>query len=130
MDVHSLVCWALFFLTSLPFLSFCLLQYTSYYDHTYNPERDSMTWTLDYDKTSDFDDVSGHWHLEDHPVKPLCTRVFYACDIKLKGSVPKPVVNFLSKTALKTATAWVKKESEKSPAAKISSIFKSKAFTQ
>jgi hypothetical protein len=57
-------------------------------------------------------------------------QVFYACDIKLKGSVPKPVVNFLSKTALKTATGWVNKESEKSPATKISSLFKSKAFTQ
>lgn len=72
-----------------------------------------MTWTLDYEKTSDFDDVSGHWHLEDHPQKPQCTRVFYACDIKLKGAVPKPVVNFISKSALKAATGWVKKESEK-----------------
>jgi protein involved in sex pheromone biosynthesis len=33
----------------------------------------------------------------------------------LKGAVPGPVVNFLSKTALKTATSWVKKESEKNP---------------
>lgn len=82
-----------------------------------------MTWTLDYDKTSDFDDVSGHWHLEDHPSKPEWTRVFYACDIKLSGAVPKPVVNFLSKTALKTATGWVKKESEKSPEGKIPKTF-------
>lgn len=94
------------------------LQYTSFYDHIYDPASDSMTWTLDYDKTSDFDDVAGHWHLEDHPTKPECTRVFYACDIKLKGAVPGPVVNFLSKTALKTATSWVKKESEKNPGGK------------
>jgi hypothetical protein len=67
---------------------------------------------LDYDKTSDFDDVSGHWHLEAHPEKPDCTRVFYACDIKLRGAIPKPVVNDLSKSALRTATGWVKKESE------------------
>jgi hypothetical protein len=67
---------------------------------------------LDYDKTSDFDDVSGHWHLEAHPEKPDCTRVFYACDIKLRGAIPKPVVNYLSKSALRTATGWVKKESE------------------
>jgi hypothetical protein len=67
---------------------------------------------LDYEKTSDFDDVSGHWHLEAHPEKPDCTRVFYACDIKLRGAVPKPVVNYLSKSALLTATGWVKKESE------------------
>ena len=74
-----------------------------------------MTWTLDYEKTSDFDDVAGHWHVEEHPTKPQCTRVFYACDIKLKGAVPKPVVNFLSKSALKAATGWVKKESESNP---------------
>lgn len=59
------------------------------------------------------DDVSGHWHLEETPSGR--TRVFYACDIKLKGSVPGPILNYLSKSALKTATAWVKKESEKNP---------------
>merc|ERR1719343_39587 len=93
--------------------------YTSFYDHTYDPEKDSMTWRLDYDKTSDFDDVSGHWHLECHPSKPNRTRVFYACDVKLKGAVPGPVVNYISKSALKTATGWVKKESEKNPGTEI-----------
>ena len=72
-----------------------------------------MVWTLDYDKTSDMDDVSGHWHLEEAPSGQ--TRVFYACDIRLKGSVPGPILNYLSKAALKSATAWVKKESEKHP---------------
>lgn len=71
-----------------------------------------MTWSLDYDKTNDFDDVAGHWHVEDHPSKPGCSRVFYACDIKFKNALPGPIVNFLQKTALKQATAWVKKESE------------------
>mmetsp|Transcript_20262 Transcript_20262/g.50389 ORF Transcript_20262/g.50389 Transcript_20262/m.50389 type:complete len:247 (-) Transcript_20262:51-791(-) len=101
--------------------------YTSFYDHTYHPERDSMTWRLDYDKTSDFDDVSGHWHLEPHPTKENCTRVFYACDIKLKGAVPGPVVNFVSKSALKAATGWVKKESEKNPAAEVDLAFVDKS---
>jgi hypothetical protein len=72
-----------------------------------------MTWTLDYDKTSDMDDVAGHWHLEE--TKTGQTRVFYACDIKLKGIVPGPVLNIISKSALQQATAWVKKESEKNP---------------
>lgn len=76
-----------------------------------------MIWTLDYDKTSDFDDVSGHWHLEEHPDDPNCTRVFYACDIQLKGAVPKPVLNYLSQSALRTATGWVKREAEKSSGA-------------
>lgn len=97
--------------------------YTSFYDHTYAPTKDSLTWRLDYDKTSDFDDVSGHWHLESHPTKPDCTRVFYAADVKLKGAVPGPVMNFISKSALKTATGWVKKESEKNPSAKVDLAF-------
>ena len=74
-----------------------------------------MVWTLDYDKSSDFDDVSGHWHVAEHPTKPECTRVFYACDIKMAGSVPKPIINFIGKVALKQATSWVKKESESAP---------------
>lgn len=101
--------------------------YTSFYDHTYDPSKDSMTWRLDYEKTSDFDDVAGHWHLESHPTKPDCTRVFYAADIKLKGAVPGPVMNFVSKSALKTATGWVKKESEKNPSAELKLAFVDKS---
>ena len=64
-------------------------QYESYYDHTFHPDKSSLTWTLDYDKTSDFDDVAGHWHVE--PSKqPACSRVYYACDIQMKGKVPGP----------------------------------------
>lgn len=97
--------------------------YTSFYDHTFNPDKSSMTWRLDYEKSSDFDDVAGHWHVEDHPTKPNCTRVFYAADIKLKGAVPGPVMNFVSKSALKAATGWVKKESEKNPDGKVNLAF-------
>jgi len=78
---------------------------------------------LDYDKKSDFDDVAGHWHLEEHPNKPDCTRVFYACDIKFFGKVPGPVMNILTKQALKTATSRVKKESEAHPTANVPSQF-------
>ena len=46
-------------------------KYTNHYDHTYVPEDDSVIWSLDYEKYSDFDDVAGHWHLEDHPSKPV-----------------------------------------------------------
>jgi hypothetical protein len=83
-----------------------------------------MTWTLDYDKTSDFDDVSGCWYVADHPSgqRNAC-RVFYACDIKMKGSVPAPILNYISKAALKQATAWVKRESEAHPDATIPSEY-------
>lgn len=91
--------------------------YTNFYDHCFHKEKDSVTWSLDYSKTSDFDDVAGHWHVEEHPKKPGCSRVFYACDLRFKSSLPSPIMNFLQKTALKQATAWVKKESEEHPQA-------------
>ena len=75
-----------------------------------------MTWTLDYDKTSDFDDVAGHWHVEGLGQKK--SRVFYARDVQMSGPVPTPVMNFIGKQALKQATSWVKKESEANPTLK------------
>ena len=100
------------------FLTFLTTQYESYYDHKYHPRESSMTWRLDYEKTSDFDDVSGHWHVEEHPSNPQASRVFYACDVKMSSAVPGPILNYLSKQALKQATGWVKKESEKKPEAR------------
>lgn len=97
--------------------------YEYYCDHTYYPKDDSITWSLDYDKLSDFDDVAGHWHVEDHPKKKGCSRVFYGCDIKFRRAVPGPVMNVLTKVALKSATAWVKRESESLPNADIPSEF-------
>jgi len=103
-------------------------KYEYYCDHTYRPDVDSVVWTLDYDKTSDFDDVAGHWHVEDHPSKKGHTRVFYACDIKFKTPVPGPVMNILTKSALRQATGWVKRESEAKPEAVTPSEF-SPAFS-
>lgn len=97
--------------------------YEYYCDHTYSPSHDSVVWTLDYDRTSDFDDVAGHWHVEDHPRNPQQSRVFYACDIKFKRAVPGPVMNFLTKSALKQATGWVKRESEAKPEGAVPAIF-------
>lgn len=97
--------------------------YEYYCDHTYCPSLDSVVWNLDYDKTSDFDDVSGHWHVEDHPRNPSQSRVFYACDIKFKRPVPGPIMNFLTKSALKQATGWVKRESEAKPEGVVPAIF-------
>lgn len=61
--------------------------------------------------------------MEDHPSKPGCSRVFYACDLKFKNALPKPIMSFLQKTALKQATAWVKKESELYPDASVPDQF-------
>lgn len=92
-------------------------KYEYYCDHIFHSKQDSLTWSLDYDKLSDFNDVAGHWHVEDHPTKPGCSRVFYGCDVKLPDAVPGAVVSFVTKKALKQATSWVKRESEATPTA-------------
>lgn len=92
-------------------------QYEYYCDHLFRPEKDSLTWSLDYEKYSDFNDVAGHWHVEDHPTKPGCSRVFYGADVKLPEGIPGPVINFVKKSALRQATSWVKRESETKPTA-------------
>merc|ERR1712176_499989 len=97
--------------------------YEYYCDHKFFPKLDSLTWSLDYDKLSDFDDVAGHWHVDDHPGKQGCSRLFYACDIKFRTKLPGPVMNYLTKKALTQATSWVKRESEKLPSASIPSEF-------
>ena len=80
--------------------------------HTFNPRLNTFTWTLDYSRSSDFDDNVGHWQVVRHPSKAGCSRVLYSCQIKLFSWVPGVVVNFLTKTALIEATRWVKTESE------------------
>mmetsp|Transcript_25039 Transcript_25039/g.42649 ORF Transcript_25039/g.42649 Transcript_25039/m.42649 type:complete len:288 (-) Transcript_25039:987-1850(-) len=100
--------------------------YENYYNHKFEPKKDSLVWSLDYDKSSDFDDCAGHWHLKDHPTKPHATRVFYACDIKLSSAIPTPVLNYIGKSALKQATSWVKKESEAEPDSTVPTEFVTK----
>jgi len=39
--------------------------------------------------------------------------VYYSCECKLRGWVPSPVYNVLTKEALSKATTWVAKESVK-----------------
>jgi hypothetical protein len=87
------------------------VQYKLYYDHTFYPQKDSMTWTLDYSRKSDMDDVSGQWHVEERD-NGSKTRVFCACDVLLREFVPVSIMSSISRAALKLATGWVKKQSE------------------
>lgn len=52
-------------------ICFVLPQYENFYDHKFEPTKDSLVWSLDYDRSSDFDDCAGHWHLTNHPTKPV-----------------------------------------------------------
>ena len=58
-----------------------------------------MVFNLDYDRRSDLDDSVGYWFAQ--PTGPASCRVFYSCEVKLRGWVPGPVYNVLTKQALK-----------------------------
>ena len=83
-----------------------------YCDHHYSASKKSLTWTLDYSRDNDFDDVAGHWYVAQHPSKPDWSTLYYSADLALKGYVPGFVMNILTSTALKSAVGWVKKYSE------------------
>ena len=70
-----------------------------------------MVFNLDYDRRSDLDDSVGYWFAQ--PTGPASCRVFYSCEVKLRGWVPGPVYNVLTKQALKQATTWVAHEASK-----------------
>ena len=70
-----------------------------------------MVFNLDYDRRSDLDDSVGYWFAQ--PTGPASCRVFYSCEVKLRGWVPGPVYNVLTKQALKQATTWVSSEATK-----------------
>eukprot|EP00977_Amphora_coffeiformis_P001507 scaffold294_cov221-Amphora_coffeaeformis.AAC.63 len=53
---------------------------TFYVNHLYQPQLNSMTWTLDYSRKSDFDDSCGYWYVVPHPANKEWTRVYYSVE--------------------------------------------------
>jgi hypothetical protein len=87
------------------------MKYKYYVEHTFDPSANCMTFRLDYDRRSDIDDTVGYWYVD--PTGRASCRVYYSCECKLRGWVPGPVYNLLTKEALKKATVWVSHESIK-----------------
>ena len=85
------------------------LRFNYHVTHVYDPAQRCMVFRLDYDKKSDIDDSVGYWYVQPRGFDK--SRVFYSCECKLRGWVPPPVVNVLTKEALKKATTWVSRES-------------------
>lgn len=81
-------------------------------DHTYNKEKGTLTWQLDYSKQSDLDDSTGYWLVYPAPDHPGFTRVEYTVDIRVSGWVPSAIEDMLAKKGLEQATGWVKKQAE------------------
>jgi len=91
-----------------------MVGFTYFLKLKYNAFYNTLTWTLDYSKASDLDDNTGFWQCLPHPTRgPECSRVVYSTEVKMFNWVPEFVVTFMTKTALISSTAWVKKESEK-----------------
>ena len=71
-----------------------------------------MSWTLDYSRTSDVNDLVGYWRVEPVEGRPGFTRLEHSNSVKLRG-VPGFLVNYMTRDALSEGTAWVKREAEK-----------------
>jgi len=70
-----------------------------------------MSWTLDYSRKSDVQDMIGYWRVEQVSLNPPRTRLDYSTQMKARG-VPSWLVKLLTKKSLKDGTRWVKERSE------------------
>lgn len=91
-------------------VGFPVLKLEFFVKHLYYENLNSLTWTLDYTKKSDFDDSCGFWYVV--PLSEEKSRVYYSLGISMFDWVPKFVVEFMSSKGLTDATGWVKKFSE------------------
>ncbi len=76
-----------------------------------------MSWTLDYSRKSDVDDMVGYWLVTPVSTDPPVTRLEYASDMRIRWA-PDFIVRYLSKDALTEGTAWVKHRAERSSGAR------------
>lgn len=80
--------------------------------HDYQPEKGSMTWTLDYNRKSDLDDSAGYWLVYPSPADTGKTRVEYSVDLRIGPGIPDFIETILADKGIKNATKWVKKGAE------------------
>jgi len=78
-----------------------------YMKHIFEPKKHSMTFHLDYDRCSDFNDSVGYWFVEDQ--KDGWCRVYYSADSNLPSFVPGFMKDAILKKAAKRSTSWVDK---------------------
>jgi len=82
-----------------------------YTKNTVRKDQNYMSWTLDYGKESDVNDMIGYWRVQQIQDSPPVTRVDYRTEMLVSG-VPGFVGNYLTKDALVSGTQWVKKQAE------------------
>eukprot|EP00967_Tisochrysis_lutea_P114178 scaffold181761_cov35-Tisochrysis_lutea.AAC.2 len=74
------------------------MKFRYFMEHEYDPDQKCMVFHLDYSRRSDIDDSVGYWYVQ--PSGRASSRVYYSCECKLRGWVPGPVYNVLTKEAL------------------------------
>jgi len=87
-------------------------EYEYYIKHDFRPGEGYVTWTLDYTRESDLDESVGYWAVVPHPDDPARSRIFYSIDVRTRGWMPGFVRKMVSDSGLRSATAWIKLESE------------------
>ena len=89
-----------------------LYSYEYFLINVFWPEHDQLIWTLDYDRTSEFDDCVGAWFVEAHPEKEGWSRAWFTSDLKLNSPIPGFLMGWVKKKGIKDAISWVKEQSE------------------
>jgi len=88
------------------------IKLTYHVEHTFDPAKSSITWTLDDEQINDIDEVEGHWHVEPHPSDSSKARLFYEVGLVAPGWLPSQAMDFFTKMSITDATSWVVRESE------------------
>ena len=93
-----------------------LLGKTQWYVHHSFPSLDNITnnswgsWTLDYNKASDFRDSVGFWQVIEESKQ--ASKVIYSVDLLFKKKTSAFIRRAALKRSLKDATQWVKEQAE------------------
>ena len=89
-----------------------LYSYEYYLINIFWPEQNMLTWTLDYDRESEFDDCVGAWYVEAHPDTEGWSRVWFSSDLKLNSPIPGFLLKLVKKKGIRDAISWVREQSE------------------
>jgi Polyketide cyclase / dehydrase and lipid transport len=82
------------------------MQFEFYSDILYDPKRQSISWTLDYEKHSQLHESVGMWYIQplydenQQQGRPRWSRVYYAAEHTLFEWAPKLVQDLLNKSSL------------------------------
>lgn len=80
--------------------------------HTFSPQWQQLTWSLDHCRPSSFKSNEGFWLVRPDPLDESRSIVYYSIAVELKGWVPGWVNGFVAKQGIPRAVSWIKKEAE------------------